>query len=123
LAKRCIKCSANIPELNKLGEVTMVYLSDHDVSREVNEIVKARRLRLGEMSLFALLNVISHSVAVAGIARVSKAYWESVGYSLRDAFHLETKSKPLISEISRGESLISTSAEAMIIRESMGVVR
>lgn len=41
-------------------------------------------------------------MAVAGIARVSKAYWESVGYSLRDAFHLETKSKPLISEISRG---------------------
>lgn len=75
------------------------------------------------MSLFALLNIISHSVAVAGIARVSKAYWESVGYSLRDAFHLETKSKPLISEISRGESLISASAEAMIIRESMGVVR
>jgi hypothetical protein len=33
----------------------------------------AKRLRSGVTSFFALLNVLSHSVAVAGIARVSNA--------------------------------------------------
>jgi hypothetical protein len=66
----------------------------------------AKRLRSRVISFFALLNVLSHYVVVAGIARVFDEYYESVGYSFLDSFHHEIKSRFLMSEIGTGSFLI-----------------
>jgi hypothetical protein len=56
----------------------------------------AKQLRSGVTSSFALLDVLSHFVAVTGIARVSNAYCESVGYSFRNPFHHASKFRSLM---------------------------
>ena len=44
-------------------------------------VASLRALRSGVMSFLALLKVRSHSVAIAGIDRVSKAYKQRVPYT------------------------------------------
>src|SRR5919109_5641398 len=59
-------------------------LSNHAFRHSDASITSSPRRLRSVTSLLALLKVLPHSVAVAGIARVSKAYWESV---VRDASH------------------------------------